>query len=346
MLTSKTILITGGAGYIGSHTGFLLSKLGYKIIIIDKLLHGQHFPHKWATLIKGDFSDPKILKNIFESFNIKAVMHFAAFIEVGESVKNPIEFYENNVSKTLKLLNSCVEHNVKKFIFSSSCAVYGNPIQMPMNEKHPLNPVSPYGKNKLTIEFALQDYDKAYGLKFISLRYFNAAGAYPEEGLGEQHNPETHIIPLILRAIKNKKTFKIFGTDYNTKDGTALRDYIHVLDIAQAHVLALKYLETKTKGTFNVSDVFNLGTGNGYTVKEMINAAEKICGNKLQVEICGRRAGDPDKLLADPKKIRNILGWKPKYSDLNNILMTAWLWEKKNIFLSQYHLNKKQNYFL
>ncbi len=319
---SKTILIPGGAGYIGSHTAYLMHNLGYKVIILDKFLHNQIFYPSWATIIKADFADPKILDQIFTSYKIDAVMHFAAFIEVGESVKRPRDFYENNVIKTLKLLDAMLKHNVKKMVFSSTCAIYGNPIKPLLDETHIKDPVSPYGKNKLAVEFALQDYAQAYGLQYVSLRYFNAAGALPEQSLGEQHNPETHIIPLMLRAIKNKKPFKVFGTDYNTSDGTCIRDYVHVLDIAQAHILALNYLEQNNRSGF-----FNLGTGHGYSVKQMVQAAEKVCNNKMILEYCDRRPGDAEVLVADSKKAKKVLNWKPKYSDLDNILKSAWDWE-------------------
>ncbi|MFH1643892.1 MAG: UDP-glucose 4-epimerase GalE [bacterium] len=320
----KAILVLGGAGYIGSHSSYLLSQLGYEVIIVDKLLHGQTFNHSWAKLIKTDFANEEILNIIFDKFEIEAVMHFAALIEVGESVKRPADFYENNVIKTLKFLNLMLKKNVKNFIFSSSCAVYGDPIKIPMDENHPKNPVSPYGKNKLAVEYALQDYAHAYGLKYVSLRYFNASGALPEQNLGEQHNPETHIIPLMLRAIKNKKKFKIFGTDYDSVDGTCVRDYIHVLDIAHAHILALQYLNDR-----NNSDCFNLGTGNGLTVGQMINAAEKITAQKLITKNYPRRAGDSTALVADYSKAKKVLGWEPENSDINFILKTAWQWENE-----------------
>ncbi|MFC1894733.1 UDP-glucose 4-epimerase GalE [Candidatus Dependentiae bacterium] len=322
---SKTILIPGGAGYIGSHTSYLLSKLGFKIIIIDKFVHNQSFNQPWARLIKDDFANPEILKKVFTENQIDAVMHFAAFIEVGESVKKPQEFYQNNVIKTLNLLNTMLEYGVNKFIFSSSCAIYGNPNKLPLTENHTFDPISPYGKNKLAIEFALQDYSQAYNLQYVSLRYFNAAGALPEKNLGEQHNPETHIIPLMLRAIKNNTEFKIFGTDYNTPDGTCVRDYIHILDIAQAHVLALQYLQETEKSNF-----FNLGSEKGYSVKEMTNATQKICNQKINIKKFGRRPGDVGTLIADSTKIKNLLGWQTKYSDLNNILKSAWEWEVFN----------------
>jgi UDP-glucose 4-epimerase len=313
----KTILVTGGAGYIGSHTAYLLTKCGYNVVVLDKFIHKQDFAHSWATIIRGDFSDKKLLEKIFTTYNVDAVMHFAAFIEVGESVKYPQRFYNNNVVKTLKLLDIMLKHNVRKFIFSSSCAIYGEPEKVPMDESHPCNPISPYGRNKLTIEFALQDYDRAYGLRYVSLRYFNACGALPEASLGEQHDPETHIIPLMIRAIKKNQIFKIFGTDYETPDGTCIRDYIHVLDIANAHVLALTHIDEAG------SNYFNLGSGKGFSVKEMISQTEKLCGNQMKIQEVSRRPGDPAILLANPKKARKFLGWKPKYSDLKTIIQSA-----------------------
>lgn len=315
---SKTIFIPGGAGYIGSHTAYLLAQQKYNVIVLDNFAHNQIFDHPWATLVKGDLSDKKIIDEIFSTNQIDAVMHFAACIEVGESVKNPQRFYQNNVVNTINLLDSMVRHDVNKIIFSSSCAVYGEPIAIPMNENHPKAPISPYGKNKLSVEFALEDYSNAYGLSHVSLRYFNAAGALPSEGLAEQHDPETHIIPLMLSAINKDKTFKVFGTDYCTPDGSCIRDYIHVLDIANAHLLAYKYLEDG-----GASDAFNLGSGKGFSVKEMIAAAEKVCGKKMNVLEEDRRPGDPAILLADYSKAKEALGWEPAHSDLNKILSSA-----------------------
>ncbi len=332
-INNKTILVTGGAGYIGSHTAYLLAKTGHKVIIIDKLLHNQKFEHKWATFIKQDFSDSNTLNKVFSEHNITAVMHFAAFIEVGESVKYPQRFYNNNVLKTLKLLDSMIEHNVNKFIFSSSCAVYGEPETIPMSEQNLLKPISPYGKNKLTIEFALEDYSKAYDFKYVSLRYFNASGALPEENLGEQHIPETHIIPLMIRAIKNRKKFKIFGTNHKTSDGTCLRDYIHVLDIANGHILALDFINKTGK-----SDAFNLGSGRGFSVKEMTKKIQEITGENMTIIKEDKRPGDPAVLLADYTKAKNLLGWNPVHSNLENILKSALLWEEK--LINQNSVNK------
>ena len=320
---SGSILILGGAGYIGAHAGYLLSKLGYRIIIVDKFVHHQRFAQRWAEVIHADFADEAVMSRIFETNNIAAVMHFAAFIEVGESVKRPKEFYDNNVQKVFTLMNVMLRYGINKFIFSSSCAVYGNPVKVPMDEQHQTVPVSPYGRNKLIVEYALQDYAQAYDFNFVSLRYFNAAGALPELGLGERHDPETHLIPLLLRAIQAQTVFKIFGSDYSTKDGTCVRDYVHVLDIAQAHVNALIYLQNGMP-----SDFFNLGTGHGYTVQEVVHAAELVCGKKVIVEMCGRRKGDAAVLVADPSKAEKILGWRAQHSDLYNIISSAFVFEQ------------------
>jgi UDP-glucose 4-epimerase len=314
----QTILIAGGAGYIGSHTAYLLAKHGFQVIIIDSFVHQQQFSPSWATIIRGDFADIQLLEKIFTQYQISAVMHFAAFIEVGQSVKNPLAFYENNVSKTITLLQTMLQHNVRHVIFSSSCAVYGIPEYLPLTEEHPKRPISPYGKTKLMIEEVLTDAAKAYDFKYVSLRYFNAAGALPEEELGEQHKPETHIIPLLLQAARNQSPFTVFGNDYQTKDGTAIRDYLHVLDIAQAHVLALHHLQQG-----NPSDYFNLGTGNGFSVKEMIETVEQLHHCSLKIIWEKRRAGDPSILVADPYKARSILQWQPRFSDIEFIIRSA-----------------------
>ncbi|MFH1253949.1 MAG: UDP-glucose 4-epimerase GalE [bacterium] len=321
-MKKKAVLVVGGAGYIGSHTCWLLHQQGYDVIILDALLHQQKFTPSWAKLIKGDFADQKILKDIFTNYKIDTVMHFAAFIEVGESVKKPKDFYNNNVTKTLTLLDTMLEHNVKKIIFSSSCAVYGIPQNLPLDETHPLAPINPYGKNKLIIEFALQDYHTAYNLNYVSLRYFNAAGSCFEQQLGEQHNPETHIIPLLIKAAMQNKDFFIFGNDYPTHDGTCVRDYVHVLDIAQAHILAYNYLEKHEK-----SNSFNLGSQNGNTVKEIIKQTEQICKKKIKTECYPRREGDVPILVANSNKAQQELGWQAKFSNLENILRSAYEWE-------------------
>lgn len=314
-----TILVTGGAGYIGSHTAHALHQHGYNVIIYDKFVHNQDVDLSWATVIKGDLEDTAYLNGIFEKYPIDAVMHFAASIEVGESVANPALFYQNNVVNTLQLLNIMLKHKVNKLIFSSSCAIYGPPQSIPLVETHPHNPISPYGCTKSAVERILHDYSNAYSLKYVSLRYFNAAGAYPEYGLGERHEPETHIIPLLLRAAQEDRPFYVFGTDYDTPDGSAIRDYVHVRDLADAHIKALHHLE---KG--NPSDYFNLGTGNGISVLQMIEACKQIMEKDIKVEHKSRREGDPDRLIADPSKANYILEWKPQFSDINFILSSAY----------------------
>jgi UDP-glucose 4-epimerase len=312
----KTILITGGAGYIGSHTAHLLIQKGYKVVIID------HAPAKDlslpATYVCSDFACPVTLQTICSTYAIDAVMHFAAFTQVSASLAHPQDYYQNNVVKTCHLLDVLLAHGVKKFIFSSSCAVYGNPVYTPMDENHPCHPITPYGKSKQMIEEILYDYGQAYDFNYISLRYFNAAGAQPESGLGERHQPETHLIPLLLSALHNGSSFKIFGTDYNTPDGTCIRDFLHVRDIASAHYLALAYLEHN-----QTSDVFNLGTGHGFSVMHMVKAAEKIFKQELKVIYEKRRPGDPAILVANPAKATSLLGWHPQYSELNTILRSA-----------------------
>lgn len=317
-MQAKTILVTGGAGYIGSHTAFLLAQKGHKVIVLDALVHHQPSELPWATVIHGDCGDTTLLNTIFTENHIDAVMHFAAFIEVGISVKEPLSFYENNVTKTLTLLKTMMAHNVKTFIFSSSCAVYGTPQALPLVETHPKNPISPYGNTKLVIEMALHDLQIAHGLQYVALRYFNAAGALPEHGLGEYHKPETHVLPLLLRAAHEHKPFYIFGTNYPTTDGTCVRDYLHVLDIAQAHIKALEYLDNG-----NPSESFNLGTGTGFSIKQLIMAVEKITGIAVNVIEATARAGDPAVLVADPSRAHTVLGWKPQYSELEFILQSA-----------------------
>lgn len=313
-----TILVTGGAGYIGSHTALLLAQLGYQLLIVDSFLHKQQFAPTWATVIEQDIGDTKALDALFTDHDIHAVMHFAACIEVGQSVTDPARFYKNNVSNTLGLLQAMLRHGVKKIIFSSSCAVFGNPQGVTLNEEHAKNPLSPYGTTKMMVETILEDFHKAYGLEYVILRYFNAAGGWPEFGLGEKHDPETHIIPLLLNAAVKRKPFTVFGTNYPTPDGTALRDYVHVRDIGQAHVLALQHLEQGRP-----SDSFNLGTGNSISVKQMIEAVERVTHTELPIVWGERRAGDPARLQADPTKAHLILNWHPQYSDIDFILQSA-----------------------
>jgi len=316
----KTILVTGGAGYIGSHTAFLLAQQGYTVIVLDLLLHDQTFNHPWATFIKGNCGDPTLLDKIFTQYPIDTVMHFAAHIEVGESVKNPLKYYQNNVTNTLNLLESMNTHGIRNFIFSSSCAVYGIPKVPCITEDHSKNPISPYGMTKYIIEKVLEDLHVSHDLRYVTLRYFNAAGALPEYNLYEQHKPETHLIPLLLQAIHTQEPFYIFGTDYPTNDGSCIRDFLHVWDIAHAHLKALNHLE---KG--NPSDCFNLGTGHGISVKQMISQVEQITKAKLNTIPVKNRAGDPPILVADPSKAHDILAWKPSYSDITFIVQSAYV---------------------
>ena len=318
----KTILVVGGAGYIGSHTAYLLAQEGYKVIILDALLQHQPFNHQWATLIRADFSDHEVLKKIFSTYFIDTVMHFAAFIEVGESVERPADFYQNNVVKTLQLLDMMRLYEVRKMIFSSSCAVYGNPLTIPMREDHPTNPISPYGKNKLMVEFVLHDYAAAYGLQYVALRYFNAAGALAQQYLGEWHEPESHLIPRLCRAAMEGTTFSVLGKNYPTIDGTCVRDYVHVLDIAKAHVNAMRYLTQGGASTF-----FNLGTGTGYTVQQVIDTAQRVWDRSISYMYTSPRPGDVQTLVADPTKALSLLNWQPAHSALDHILATAWQWE-------------------
>lgn len=331
---TKTILVTGGAGYIGSHIGYLLAQRGYKVLILDTFLHKQTFAPSWATIMRVDFADEAVLQTLFKQHTIEAVIHCAALIEVGESVKRPQDFYETNVSKVLTLLRVMRSYHINSFIFSSSCAVYGNPIKLPLDEEHPKNPVSPYGRTKLMVEYMLQDFAQAYELRFVSLRYFNAIGALPEHELGEQHEPETHLMPLIMRAIIARTPVKIFGTDYGTRDGTCVRDYVHVLDIARAHLCALDYLNAG-----GVSDYFNLGTGHGYTVQEMIYAAQEVCGEQALIEYHARRSGDAAVLVAHPAKAEKYLGWKALHTDVKTLLQSAYTWEC--IRVVDYHKEKR-----
>lgn len=319
------ILIVGGAGYIGSHLNKEISKKGYKTVVFDNLSYGHEKFVKWGIFERGDLGDIEDIRKVFKKYRIEAVMHFAAFTYVGESVEDPQKYYMNNVKNTLNLLQVMLEENVKYFVFSSTCATYGNPARIPITENHPQNPINPYGKSKLIVEEILKDYSDAYGLKYASLRYFNAAGADPDGEIGEMHDPETHLIPLVLDAASSKREdIKIFGTDYDTSDGTCIRDYIHVTDLADAHILALEYLQKGGK-----SDFFNLGNGNGFSVKEVIETAREITGKPIKEVEVERRPGDPPILIGSSKKAMEILKWKPKYHDLSRIIETAWKWHKK-----------------
>ncbi|HBD96285.1 MAG: UDP-glucose 4-epimerase GalE [Spirochaetes bacterium GWF1_31_7] len=315
------VLVAGGAGYIGSHISKMLTKRGYSVIVLDNLSHGYKEAVKYGEFIEGDISDKVLVDSIFKKYSISAVMHFCAFIEVGESVVDPEKYYINNVSNTITLIEMMRKNNVNNFIFSSTAATYGNPVKIPIEEDDLKQPINPYGMSKLMIENVLDDYDKAYGFKSIRFRYFNASGADPECEIGERHQPETHLIPLILQAASGSRdSIKIYGTDYPTDDKTAVRDYVHVNDLADAHIRGLEYL-LKT-GTTNY---FNLGSGTGYSVKEVIDMVKKCTGKEFKVIETERRAGDPPFLVAQSEKAKEILGWGVTYS-LEDIVKTAWNW--------------------
>ena len=326
--SKPTILVTGGAGYIGSHAVLSLQKAGYNVIVYDNLSYGH--PEIVQDVLKvelivGDTNDRTLLDQIFSSRNITAVMHFAAFIAVGESVRDPAIYYQNNVAGTLTLLEAMIAANIKKFVFSSTRAIYGMPQEIPMTEKHPNNPLNAYASSKYMVEQILKDFDRAYGLKSVVFRYFNASGADPSGNLGEDHDPETHLIPLaLLTALKKREHLFIFGTDYETPDGTAVRDYIHVNDLAPAHVLGLDYL-------FNggESEMFNLGNGNGFSVREVIEMAKKVTGVDFLVKETDRRPGDAPILVGSSEKAKSIFGWQPQYFELKTIVNDAWQWHKK-----------------
>ncbi|MCP6761068.1 MAG: UDP-glucose 4-epimerase GalE [Fischerella sp. CENA71] len=323
-----TILVTGGAGYIGSHAVLDLLQAGYEVVILDNLVYGHRdLVEKvlQVELIVGDTSDRPLLDKLFQRYDIAAVMHFSAYAYVGESVTNPAKYYHNNVLGTLTLLEAMLEASVNKFVFSSTCATYGVPQSIPITENHPQDPINPYGATKLMVERILSDFANAYDFKSVIFRYFNAAGADPSGKLGEDHNPETHLIPLVLQtALGKRESISVFGTDYPTADGTCIRDYIHVTDLANAHVLGVEYLLTGGD-----SEVFNLGNGNGFSVKEVIEAAKSITGHDIKVVECDRRPGDPPALIGSSDKARKILNWQPQYSSLEQIITHAWQWHQQ-----------------
>lgn len=324
------ILVTGGAGYIGSHCVMALLKNNNDVVIFDNLSTGHietvQTLQKYGNVEfqQGDLTNFDDINSVFKNFNIEKVVHFAAFSQVGESVVNPQKYYINNVCGTINLLRAMLENNVKKIVFSSTAATYGEPVYIPIDEKHPQNPINPYGQSKLMIEKIMDDYNKAYGLKSVRLRYFNVAGADLKSRIGEWHAPETHLIPNILKStFNNGKTFQMFGDDYDTKDGTCVRDYINVEDLAQAHLLALKYLDKGGETNF-----FNLGTNDGNTVKEVFAACEKVTQKDIPVEMKPRRAGDPASLVADNNKAKENLNWNPKHT-LEESIQSAYTWEEK-----------------
>jgi UDP-glucose 4-epimerase len=323
---NNKILVVGGAGYIGSHMVKDLIDAGYPVVVLDDLSTGHRELLTGGDFVEGNLGDPDLLDRLFSTHRISTVMHFAAFSLVGESMENPLKYYHNNMASTTILLKAMIRHDIRRFIFSSTAAVYGEPIEVPIAETHPCNPTNPYGAGKLAVERMLQDCDSAYGLKYISLRYFNAAGADESGTIGEMHTHETHLIPLILKvASGERESIRVFGTDYPTPDGTCVRDYIHVNDLTRAHLLALENL---LKG--GESAVFNLGNNRGYSVREVIDMARDVTGKPIPAIKAERRPGDPATLIAASDKIKQSLGWAPRFEDLETIIETAWRWHQKD----------------
>lgn len=321
-----SILVLGGAGYIGSHTVYELIDAGEEVVVVDNLETGfREVVHPKARFYEGDIRNREFMDSVFDRENIDGVIHFAASSQVGESMVNPLKYY-NNLCGTEVLLESMIAHGIDKIVFSSTAATYGEPERIPILETDPAIPTNCYGETKLSIEKMFKWISKAHNLRYVSLRYFNACGAHPNGLIGEAHNPETHLIPLILQVPNNKRDFiSIFGTDYNTSDGTCVRDYIHVNDLAQAHILAMKYLREGKE-----SNIFNLGNGVGFTVKEVIETARKVTGHPIPAKVEPRRAGDPSTLIASSEKAKAILGWCPQYADLETIISTAWNWHQSH----------------
>lgn len=323
------LLVVGGCGYIGSHMVLHLVRAGYQVMVLDDLSSGfrDAIDELHVELVVGDVGDRNLLDYLFEHHSFSGVLHFASLIQVGESVVSPALYYQVNVVKTLTLLEAMVAHGVGPLIFSSTAAVFGEPEYSPINEAHRQAPINPYGASKLMVERMLFDFDHAYGLKSVSLRYFNAAGADPEGQIGERHDPETHLIPLALQAVLGvRPPLKVFGRNYDTTDGTCIRDYIHVSDLVEAHMLALKHLWDG-----NSTTTFNLGNGNGFSVQEVLNAAARVTGKLVPYIDASRRDGDPAKLVADSQAAKSLLGWRPRYEDIDAIVADAWAWERKRV---------------
>lgn len=317
------ILVAGGAGYIGSHMVKDLVEHGQEVVVADNLSTGHRDAiNPKVKFYEGDIRDRKFLDKIFDNEDIEAVVHFAAFSIVPESMSKPLKYFDNNTGGMITLLEAMRDHNIKYIVFSSTAATYGVPEHMPIKETDPQNPINPYGLSKLMMEKMMHWADKAYGIKFVALRYFNVAGAAPDGTIGEDHGPETHLVPIILQVAQGKrKELSIFGDDYNTPDGTNVRDYVHVMDLADAHILAIKYLEAG-----NESNAFNLGSSTGFSNKQILEAAREVTGEPIPAKIAPRRPGDPDSLVAASDKARNVLGWDPKYDDVHDIIATAWKW--------------------
>lgn len=319
------ILVTGGAGYIGSHYVLYARQQGAEVVVLDDLIYG----HREAVpedvpLVVGNMGDANLLEALFTRYSVEEVVHFAAFAYVGESVTDPLKYFHNNTACTLTVLEAMQRHGVRRFVFSSTCATYGEPLYVPIDEKHPQDPINPYGESKYFVERVLKDCDRAFGLKYVALRYFNAAGADPDGRIGESHEPETHLIPLVLQVATGKRPdVRVFGTDYDTPDGTAIRDYIHILDLADAHGRALEQLRGGAE-----SAVYNLGSEQGYSVREVIRTCEEVSGRKITSIDAARRAGDPPRLVASAEKAKTQLGWRPRFQNLEEIVRTAWNWEQ------------------
>ncbi len=319
------VLVVGGAGYIGSHMVKMLAKAGHDVVTLDNLSNGYRDAVRYGDFVEGDIADSALLNKLFTDNSFDGVMHFASYIQVGESVEKPSMYYRNNVTNTQVLLDAMIENDVKSFIFSSTAATFGEPEYTPIDEKHPQKPINPYGHSKLMVEQILSDFDHAYGLKSVSLRYFNAAGADPDGELGERHIPETHLIPLVLQAASGRRDcITVFGDDYDTPDGTCVRDYIHINDLCSAHLLGLEHLVAGGE-----SRAYNMGNGQGYSIKEVIDAAKKVTGTDFEVKSGKRRDGDPARLVADSTRLQKELGWKPEFTDLETIIQHAWEWEQK-----------------
>jgi len=318
-----SILVLGGAGYIGSHAVDQLVNKGYEVVVVDNLLTGhEQAIHPKAVFYKGDVRDKEFLTTVFDKEGIDGVMHFAASSLVGESVEKPLMYFNNNVYGMQILLEVMQEHDVKHIVFSSTAATYGEPKESPITEQTPTNPKNPYGESKLAMEKMMKWCDGAYGMKYVALRYFNVAGAKRDASIGEDHTPESHLVPIILQvALGQRESLAIFGDDYATPDGTCIRDYVHVEDLIAAHILALEYLKAG-----NDSNVFNLGSNNGYSVKEMLDAAREVTGKEIAAKVAPRRAGDPASLVASSEKAKTVLGWEPEYTDVKKIIETAWNW--------------------
>ena len=318
------LLVTGGAGYIGSHTVRHLQARHERLVVLDNLVfgHAEAVRLEQVEFVHGDMADAAVVESIFSRYQIEAVLHFAAYCYVGESVEQPLKYYQNNTAAPLVVLDAMRRHGCRQFILSTTCATYGDPVRMPMDESHPQNPINPYGRSKWMLELILRDLEPAAGIRSVFLRYFNASGCDPSGEIGEDHDPETHIIPNVLMAVTGEReNFTIFGTDYPTPDGTCIRDYIHVVDLARAHALALDYLRQGGATT-----ACNLGTGRGASVREIIDTAEQVTGKKVPLQTGPRRAGDPAELVADPSLAREVLGWEAEHKDVRYAIETAWAW--------------------